>query len=204
MFRRFKAPTLSSLGLQKLAYDVMHRRYRFRQFVGIAFLFVLTFMGAPGKLGALGYWLFYAGVALAVPGMAIRLWASGHVKKDKALATSGPYGYVRHPLYVGNHLITFGFCLASGLWWSLPAWLVIGLIFYPGTIKHEDEVLRRLFGKSWENWRARTYALIPRLTPYKPGQTGEWSFSQSLRINGEPVIILILVLCLFFLASGLR
>mgnify|MGYP003487682859 CR=1 FL=1 len=152
----------------------------------------------------LGRWLFYTGVAITIPGMLIRLWASGHVKKDKALATSGPYGYVRHPLYVGNHLITLGFCLASGLWWSLPAWLVIGLIFYPGTIKHEDEVLHRLFGKTWEDWRARTHALIPRLTPYKPGQTGEWSFSQSLRVNGEPVIILILVLCLYFLSIGLR
>jgi protein-S-isoprenylcysteine O-methyltransferase Ste14 len=204
MFRRLKAPTLSSLGLQKLAHDLMHRRYRFRQFVGIAFLFVLTFMGAPGKLGELGRWLYYVGVAITIPGMLIRLWASGHVKKDKALATSGPYGYVRHPLYVGNHLITFGFCLASGLWWSLPAWVVIGLVFYPGTIKHEDAVLHRLFGKSWEDWRARTHALIPRLTPYKPGETGEWSFSQSLRVNGEPVIILILVLCLFFLSIGLR
>jgi protein-S-isoprenylcysteine O-methyltransferase Ste14 len=204
MFRRLKAPTVSSLGLQKLAYDLMHRRYRFRQFVGIAFLFVLTFLGAPAKLGELGRWLYYAGVAITIPGMLIRLWASGHVKKDKALATSGPYGYVRHPLYVGNHLITFGFCLASGLWWSLPAWLAIGLIFYPGTIQHEDEVLHRLFGKSWEDWRARTHALIPRLTPYTPGQKGEWSFSQSLRVNGEPVIILILVLCLYFLSIGLH
>lgn len=204
MFRRLKAPTLSSLGLQKLAHDLMHRRYRFRQFVGIAFLFVLTFMGAPGKLGEPGRWLYYVGVVVTIPGMLIRLWASGHVKKDKSLATSGPYGYVRHPLYVGNHLITFGFCLASGLWWSLPAWLVIGLIFYPGTIKHEDEVLHRLFGQSWVDWRARTHALIPRLTPYKPGEKGEWSFNQSLRVNGEPVIILILVLCLYFLSIGLH
>ena len=204
MFRRLKAPTVSSLGLQKLAFDLVHRRYRFRQFVGIAFLFVLTFMGAPEKLEDLGKLLYYLGVAIAIPGMLIRLWASGHVKKDKSLATSGPYAYVRHPLYVGNHLITFAFCLASGLWWSLPAWLVIGLIFYPGTIKHEDEVLQRLFGKDWTDWRAGTRALIPRLTPYKPGEKSEWSFSQSLRVNGEPIIIGILVGCLYFLSIGLR
>ena len=46
MFRRLKAP--SSLGLQKLGHDLVHRRYRFRQFVGIGFLFVLTFLGNPG------------------------------------------------------------------------------------------------------------------------------------------------------------
>ena len=64
---------------------------------------------------------------IAVLGILVRLWASGHVKKDKVLATTGPYAYVRHPLYVGNHLITFGFCLASGLWWSFIAWLAIAL-----------------------------------------------------------------------------
>jgi protein-S-isoprenylcysteine O-methyltransferase Ste14 len=201
MFRRLKAP--SSLGLQKLAHDLVHRRYRFRQFVGVGFLFVLTFLGKPGELGALGKTLFWSGAGFAVLGMLVRLWASGHVKKDKSLATTGPYGYVRHPLYVGNHLITLGFCLASGLWWSFPAWAVIGLFFYPGTIAHEDEVLHRLFGKSWEDWRARTRALIPRLTPYSPDQKGEWSLAQSQH-NGEPLIITILVLCLAYLSLGLR
>ena len=56
MFRRLKAP--SSLGLQKLGHDLVHRRYRFRQFVGIGFLFVLTFLGKPGELGGAGLDVF--------------------------------------------------------------------------------------------------------------------------------------------------
>ena len=200
MFRRLKAP--SSLGFQKLAHDLVHRRYRFRQFVGIGFLFVLTFLGKPEEFGALGRTLFFSGTGFAALGILIRLWASGHVKKDKQLATTGPYGYVRHPLYVGNHLITLGFCLASGLWWSVVAWAAIALVFYPGTIAHEDEVLHRLFGKTWEVWRARTRALIPRLTSYNPGEKGEWLLAQSWH-NGEPVIIAILVLCLAYLSIGL-
>jgi protein-S-isoprenylcysteine O-methyltransferase Ste14 len=198
MFRRLKAP--SSLGLQKLAHDLVHRRYRFRQFVGVGFLFVLTFLGTPAEWGRMVFW---GGAGFVALGILIRLWASGHVKKDKSLATTGPYGYVRHPLYVGNHLITLGFCLASGLWWSFVAWAVIGLFFYPGTIAHEDEVLHRLFGKTWEDWRARTRALIPRLTPYSPGEQGEWSLRQSQH-NGEPLIIAILVACLVYLSLGLR
>ncbi len=192
LLRRLKFPSLSSFGLEKLVYDLKHRRYRFRQFVGILFLFVLTAVGAP-----IAGW-FGAGLAAVALGMAVRLWASGHVKKDKALATTGPYGYVRHPLYVGNHLITLGFCLASGLWWSFLAWGAIALVFYPGTIAHEDEVLHRLFGTEWEAWRARTRALIPRLTPYRPGEKSEWSFAQSWH-NGEPVIIAILLGCLYLL-----
>jgi protein-S-isoprenylcysteine O-methyltransferase Ste14 len=192
LLRRLKFPSLSSLGLEKLVHDLKHRRYRFRQFVGILFLFVLTAVGAP-----IAAW-FWAGLAAAALGMIVRLWASGHVKKDKQLATTGPYGYVRHPLYVGNHLITLGFCLASGLWWSVLAWGAIALVFYPGTIAHEDEVLHRLFGRDWEDWRSRTRALIPRLTPYRPGEKSEWSLAQSWH-NGEPVIIAILVGCLFLL-----
>jgi len=199
MFRRLKTP--SSLGLQKLVYDLKHRRYRFRQFVGIGFLFVLTILGRPG-VGDAGRTMFLLGTAFVVLGILVRLWASGHVKKDQTLTTTGPYGYVRHPLYVGNHLITLGFCIASGLWWSFIAWAVIALIFYPGTIAHEDEVLQRLFGQAWERWRAVTRALIPRLTPYQPGMTGEWSLAQSWH-NGEPIIITVLVLCLAYLSISL-
>jgi protein-S-isoprenylcysteine O-methyltransferase Ste14 len=151
MFRRLKSPR--GFGFDKLFYDLQHRRYRFRQFVGILFLFVLTLVGQPKLWGDVAPLLFWGGAGFAVLGGLIRLWASGHVKKDKVLATTGPYGFVRHPLYVGNHLITLAFCLASGLWWSFVVWAVIAFIFYPGTIAHEDEVLHRLFGASWENWR---------------------------------------------------
>jgi len=201
MFRRLKAP--SSLGFSKLAHDLVHRRYRFRQFVGIGFLFVLTVLGRPAEWGQQASLLFWTGIGFAILGILIRLWASGHVKKDKSLATTGPYSYVRHPLYVGNHLITLAFCLASGLWWSFAAWAVIAFFFYPGTIAHEDEVLHRLFGKSWEAWRAETRALIPRLTPYNRSERGEWSLAQSWH-NGEPIIIAILVACLVYLSFGLR
>jgi len=201
MFRRLKAP--SSLGFEKLAHDLVHRRYRFRQFVGVGFLFVLTVVGEPMAWGRYAPAIFWSGIGFAVLGGLVRLWASGHVKKDKSLATTGPYSYVRHPLYVGNHLITLAFCLASGLWWSFLAWAVIAFLFYPGTIAHEDEVLHRLFGKSWEKWRAETRALIPRLTPYNKSEKGEWSLKQSHH-NGEPLILAILAACLFYLSLGLR
>jgi hypothetical protein len=106
---------------------------------------------------------------------------------------------VRHPLYVGNHLITLGFCLASGLWWSFLVWIALAFFYYPQTIAHEDKLLARLFPGQWEPWAKRTRALIPRLTPYRSNQTSEWSFQQSLRKNGEPIIAALLLLCLYIL-----
>jgi protein-S-isoprenylcysteine O-methyltransferase Ste14 len=134
----------------------------------------------------------------------VRLWSSGHIKKNKALATDGPYAFVRHPLYVGNITLGFGFALASGLWWSLPLLILMLLAFYPHAIHREDENLHRMFKKDWEQWRKETPALIPRLSRYRDAQGGRWSFMQSLRQNGEPLIALFLLFWLYFLSIGLH
>lgn len=175
--------------------DLVHRRWRHRQFVGVAFLFVLVAFAEPWRAP----FLFWPGAVLALLGIAVRLWASGHVKKDKVLATTGPYAFVRHPLYVGNELILIGFCLASAVWWGVLGWAAISFLFYPPAIRHEDEVLHKLFGADWEQWRARTRALLPRLTPYGDRIGGEWSFAQSLKANGEPLIAVLLVFFLYLI-----
>lgn len=180
-------------GLQKILHDIRYRRDRFRQFLGIAFIILVSAAGEPEKI-----W-FAPGVALILLGISGRLWASGHIKKNKVLATDGPYSFVRHPLYVGNIALGFGFALASGLWWSLP--LLIGFLigFYPPAIRHEDEKLHRLFKEEWEQWRRETRALIPRFISLRKDQYGNWSFWQSLRQNGEPLIALFLLCCLYYL-----
>lgn len=179
-------------GLERFVHDIRHRRDRYRQFVGIMFIILVSAVGKPSGL------ILVPGTIFVLLGIAVRMWASGHIKKNKALATDGPYAYVRHPLYVGNILLGIGFCLASGLWWSFPLFILIMLAFYPPAIRHEDGKLHRLFGADWENWRRNTRALIPKLHPETVSR-GQWSFYQSLRQNGEPIIALILLLCLFYL-----
>ena len=183
-------------GLLKLLHDLRHRRRRFRQLVGVAFVVWMTLVGAPSIP------LWWLGTALATLGMLVRLWASGFVMKNEVLATVGPYARVRHPLYVGNFLICAGFCAASGLWWSVPAAIVMWLAFYPETIRYEDQKLRRLFPGDWDAWAAETRALLPRLTPYRGnGETVPWSLKRSLLRNGEPLHILLLGAGLWYLRT---
>src|SRR5499427_1021080 len=54
------------------------------------------------------------GAAVALPGLLLRAWASGHLRKNEALATTGPYAYTRNPLYLGSFLIGIGFTIAAG------------------------------------------------------------------------------------------
>jgi len=187
-----------ALGLEKFLHDIRYRRDHFRQFIGVAFVIFVSLVGRPNKL------VFLIGIPFVLFGIGARLWASGHIKKNKALATDGPYSYVRHPIYVGNITLGFGFCLASGLWWSFPLFLAILLIFYPQAIQNEDEKLHRMFEEEWEQWSRRTRALIPRLTPYQPNQRSSWSFMESLRQNGEPIIALFLLFWLYILSLWLR
>lgn len=77
------------------------------------------------------------------------------------LATQGPYGFVRHPIYTGM----FGMLLATGLavsyWFSLAAAIVIFLIGTTIRVRSEEKLLREQFGPEFEAYAERVAALLP-------------------------------------------
>ncbi len=169
-----------------------------RQLLAIAVIILFTVVGQPTI-----EWLFWSGTTLVLFGTLIRLWASGHVKKNKQLATDGPYALVRHPLYVGNILMLSGFAIAAELWWTMPLVVAFVLFYYPPAIHYEDRKLNRIFGQEWFDWRQSTKALIPSYPP--AGRlSASWSFKQSLLGNGEPIIVIFAVYCCYHLLSLLR
>jgi protein-S-isoprenylcysteine O-methyltransferase Ste14 len=166
-----------------------------RQLLALAYILVLALLASP-ESAALYWW----SMLLAGIGMVIRVWASGHVKKNKELATDGPYAFVRHPLYVGNILMLFGFSLASGLWWAVPALIFFLWFYYPPAIEYEDLKLGRIFGDSWKRWSENTLALWPRFAGRR-FTLGGWSLKQSTFKNGEPVIVLYALYCAWHIHS---
>lgn len=172
----------------RIRHNLTHRRDKYRQFLGIALIALLCVSGQPSS-----EMVFALAAVLVVTGISIRLWASGHIKKDQELAQDGPYALVRHPLYVGNLTLLLGYCLASGLWWSFPAALVVVWGFYPPAIRREDAKLERLFQERWRAWSDSTRALLPRFDRLDQAFGGSWSFRQSLRANGEPIIAALLL-----------
>src|SRR5437870_13772401 len=75
-------------------------------------------------------WTLIVGGGVALPGLALRAWASGHLRKNETLATSGPYAYTRNPLYLGSFLIGLGFTIASGQSLLIAIFLVMILGIY--------------------------------------------------------------------------
>jgi hypothetical protein len=139
------------------------------------------------------------GAPVIALGTAARLYASGYILKNRELATSGPYAFVRHPLYTGNILIILGFSVASAVWWTLAVAAVFFWFYYPTAIEYEDRKLHGIFGERWEAWASRVPALVPRLAATNAGG-GEWSLRKSYKQNGEPLIVAYIVFWLAYLA----
>jgi len=109
------------------------------------------------------------GGLVALPGLALRAWATGHLRKNDALANTGPYAYTRNPLYLGSFVIGLGFTIAAGR-------LVLGLVFaalflgiYVPVMRVETRTLGELFGKNYQDYAAAVPLFLPRVTAYRAG-----------------------------------
>ncbi|WP_263383249.1 methyltransferase family protein [Granulicella arctica] len=103
-------------------------------------------------------------VLLVGAGVWLRAYASGYVRKNTELATTGPYAHTRNPLYLGSMMIAFGFAAAAGSWVILIALAVLFAVIYLPTIQSEETFLRGHF-PGFEAYAARVPRLLPRLTP---------------------------------------
>ena len=108
------------------------------------------------------------GLPLVLLGEALRLWASGHIEKTKALATGGPYAHTRNPLYVGSFLIAIGLAVAGASPWVALAAAVYFLAFYPSVMREEADFLAKKFGGEYAGWAAAVPLFLPRLAPAGP------------------------------------
>jgi protein-S-isoprenylcysteine O-methyltransferase Ste14 len=120
-----------------------------------------------------------AGVTISVLGLLLRAWAAGHIRKNSALATSGPYAFTQNPLYLGNFLLGLGFTIGSG-WWPLGIlFAVLFLGIYLPVMRVESETLAQLFGESYQRYARGVPIFLPRVTPYRRGE-GKTEFDSSL------------------------
>jgi protein-S-isoprenylcysteine O-methyltransferase Ste14 len=100
---------------------------------------------------------------LVVPGVWLRAYAAGYVRKNAELTRTGPYAYTRNPLYLGSMMIAFGFAVAAGSWIILIALAVLFAAIYIPTIQGEEGYLREHFA-GFEEYAAKVPRLLPRLT----------------------------------------
>jgi len=106
--------------------------------------------------------VFY-GALTAAAGLIIRAWASGHLRKEKALAVSGPYRYSRNPLYLGNSIIGAGIVVTARSWWVMAIFAIYIGIFYPLIIIRERDRMKHLFPGEYEEYGRQVPLFCPSL-----------------------------------------
>lgn len=147
--------------------------YRYRSFTPVPFVLALWYFADPSPIS------FLTGVAVVTAGEILRLWSLFHIgSKTRStcriradhLITTGPFAYIRNPLYFGNGLICCGAVIASGTYWLL---LVLPALFFfwcRYIIPGEEAFLSGAFGEDFRHYRAAVRRFVPRLTPYRSGR----------------------------------
>lgn len=154
---------------------------------------------SPGKWRN---WNFAAGTALLSAAVAVRLWAAGHLVKNRVLTVTGPYAYVKNPLYLGTFLGMVGFALAAmgdprDPWYlRYFNWMVLGAAvlafafhYVPRKKRREGERLRELFGEAWDHYDRSVPDYLPALRRYERAQDRRWSWTAACE-NSEPWTVL--------------
>jgi protein-S-isoprenylcysteine O-methyltransferase Ste14 len=110
--------------------------------------------------GAVAFWLarptpvsVLTGMTVATAGELIRLWAAGHIDKGREITRSGPYRFIRHPLYAGSAIMGIGFMIAAR---SISSAIVVGVYLVVALVlaaRAEEAALDARFAGEYSAYR---------------------------------------------------
>ena len=187
--------------------DLRDRLFTLRSYTPIPFLILGLIFGHPTPL-SIGI-----GLLTSLIGEAIRFWGVGHATSEtrvtgsvgaSRLVVSGPFGYVRNPLYVGNMLLYTGFGVMANLPWLIILTFAWFAFQYTMIVSREEEFLAGKFGAEYEAYRRAVRRFIPRLTPYRREGSLHWdiAFRSERRTFQAFAIALILMAGKYFWANN--
>jgi protein-S-isoprenylcysteine O-methyltransferase Ste14 len=100
------------------------------------------------------------GLPISVLGLLLRAWAAGHLAKNQALATSGPFAYVRNPLYLGTLVTAAGLVVAARELWLALLFAAVFMLVYLPAIELEEQKLCEIF-PGYRDYAARIHRFLP-------------------------------------------
>jgi hypothetical protein len=161
----------------------MRKVRRIPLFIGAFLLVVFAKPQFPGIL---------VGMILIFWGESIRIWAAGHLQKNELLTVTGPYAYVKNPLYIGSIFITAGFCiLADNIYLLAAAFFMFCFHYIPYKKKVEGDRLRKIFGGQFEDYDEKVPDYLPRRSPYSDEKIS-WQFKCFIENSEEGILLMIL------------
>jgi protein-S-isoprenylcysteine O-methyltransferase Ste14 len=143
----------------------------------IGFVSVLAFIINPNLLAfanlAIPLWLRWAGVGIAILGFILLQWAqmtlgkswsdTPRMMKEQTLITSGPYQFIRHPIYTAFILILGSTLFVSANWLIGIAWIGMTVLEVSSRVAFEESLMVEYFGDEYRQYMKRTGQLLPKV-----------------------------------------
>ncbi len=152
--------------------NIANKFFKYRSYTPIPFL-IIMFMYEDANV-----WSLVLGFIIALTGELIRFWGVSWAGSETRttgsvggtfLIISGPFAYIRNPLYAGNILMYLGLGIMSFA--VFPYLQIVALLFffiqYYFIVKEEEGYLAKVYGGSYEQYCMSVPRFFPRLTPYR-------------------------------------
>ncbi|MYC74648.1 isoprenylcysteine carboxylmethyltransferase family protein [Candidatus Poribacteria bacterium] len=175
--------------------------FKIRSFTPIPFILALLYFAEPV------WYTVVMGVLFIAVGELLRIWAVGYAGAStrartlgaaRDLVTTGPYAYVRNPLYLGNFLLSLGVCLVANVYW-LVAVLVIGYFLqYLPIIAVEEAYLLESCGPVYQAYRERVPRFFPQFRSYPEPSPHDFSWTRAIKSEKRTLTAIICVIGLIF------
>jgi protein-S-isoprenylcysteine O-methyltransferase Ste14 len=187
--------------------------FKYRSYTPLPFLLAMVVFARPTVTS------LCIGFVVALFGEAIRFWGVSIAGSETRttgtvggtyLITTGPFAYVRNPLYVGNMLMYAGVGIMS---MALFPWLLIAAVLwfvmqYTLIVLQEEEYLAGHFGEAYAVYRRNVHRFLPRFTPYSDASPApkHVSFAEGLASERRTLqafgIVIVVLLVLFVVRLG--
>ena len=181
--------------------------FKIRSFTPIPFILTLLYFAKPA------WYTVAIGAPFIVAGEFLRIWAVGYAGAStrartlgaaRDLVTTGPYSYVRNPLYLGNFLLSLGVCLIANVYW-LVAVLVVGYFCqYLPIIALEETYLLASCGSVYRTYREQVPRFVPQFRPYPELSDHDFSFGRAIKSEKRTLTAIICVVGLIFARQAIH
>lgn len=179
--------------------------FKIRSFTPIPFIIALLYFANPTWLSV------PIGILFISIGELLRIWAVGYaggttrataLGAARDLVTTGPYSYVRNPLYLGNLLLSLGITIFSHVPWLIPVLIIGYFIQYMPIIAVEETYLLESCGQVYEEYRGEVSRIIPNFRHYNNPSSHDFSWSRAFKSERRTLTAIICVIGLI-LVRGL-
>jgi len=151
--------------------------------------------------------LFIVGLIIVVLGMAFRICSAGYLLgrhtvtevQSDFLCTSGPFAYIRNPLYLGNFVVGIGLCISLNEWYAYTIFIIEYACLYSIIIPYEGRFLQERFGNAYLEYKAHTGTFLPRLKGYKGGKKLHPDYKLGFASEIRYLIILVTAFIIIYL-----